>query len=237
MRLSDETRARLTRCPVSAITTVLSRLGLSRAFMAGVRPISADQPVLVGQAFTLRFIPAREDLDTMAAVSREDALQRRALEACPEGFVLVIDARGDARAACAGDMFVGRLQQRGCAGVVTDGGLRDVGPIRRLGFPAFLQAPAAPPTFVAHHPVDMDVPISCGGVAVYPGDVLVGDADGVVVIPLQRVDEVAEAALAIVAYDEFVEAQLATGRSLIGLYPATPESRAEYESWRARLGR
>ncbi|HKT72056.1 MAG TPA: hypothetical protein VJQ47_04150 [Steroidobacteraceae bacterium] len=232
-QLSRATRELLKRCPVSAITTVMTRLGLRSAFMSEVRPISPDQPTMVGQAFTLRYIPAREDIDTMAAVSRDDALQRRALEHCPEGYVLVIDARGDTRTACAGDMFLTRLKQRGCAGVVTDGGLRDVGPIRALGFPAFLKGSAAPPTFLAHHPVDMDVPIGCGGVAVYPGDVVVGDCDGVVVIPLDRAEEVAEGAIAIVEYDEFVEAQLAQGRSLIGLYPATAESRREYETWRA----
>lgn len=232
MTFSNMARERLKRCPVSAITTVMTRLGLRSAFMSEVYPIAPDQPSMVGQAFTLRYIPAREDIDTMAAVSRDDALQRRALEACPEGYVLVIDARGDARTACAGDMFLTRLKQRGCAGVVTDGGLRDAGPIRALGFPAFLKAPAAPPTFIAHHPADMNVAIGCGGVAVYPGDVIVGDCDGVVVIPLDRVDEVAEGAIGIVEYDEFVESKLAEGRSLIGLYPATPESRQEYEVWR-----
>ena len=230
--ISPQARQALARLPVSALSTVMTRRGLRHACMQGVRPANPDGARMVGQAFTLRYIPAREDLDTMAAVSRDDALQRVALEECPPNYVLVIDARRDARTACAGDMFVTRLMQRGCAGIVTDGGLRDVGPISKLAIPAFLQAPAANPTFVAHHAADMNVPIGCGGVAVYPGDVLVGDADGVIVIPLSVVDEVIEGALGIVEYDEFVDERLAAGASLIGLYPATEASRREYALWR-----
>jgi len=232
--LSENTRAQLLRCPVSAITTVLTRLGLARAFMTDVRAISRDQPQLVGQAFTLRTIPAREDIDTAAAFGRPDSVQRKAFETCPPGFVLVIDARGDTRAACGGDMLLTRLQQRGCAGVVTDGGFRDVSQIAKLNFPAFLRAPASPPTFLAHHPVEVDAPIACGGVAIYPGDVIVGDGDGVVVIPLARVAEVAEAAVLIVEYDEFVEHELRRGRSLMDLYPVTSQSQVDYDRWRTQ---
>lgn len=231
-QLSDDARRILETLPVSALSTVMTRLGIRHACMQGVRPARPDGPRMVGQAFTLRYIPAREDIDTMAAVSRDDALQRVALEQCPPGSVLVIDARRDARTACAGDMFVTRLMQRGCAGIVTDGGLRDIGPISRLAIPAFLQAAAANPTFVAHHPADLNVPIGCGGVAVYPGDVLVGDDDGVIVIPLDLVDQAIEGAKEIVEYDEFVEERLAAGASLIGLYPASDESRRAYAVWR-----
>lgn len=193
---------------------------------------------MVGPAFTLRLIPARPDLDTVASFSREDAVQRLALEQCPVGAVLVIDARGDLSAACAGDAYSNRLKIRGCAGLVTDGALRDVAAIAELDFAVFLQAPAAPPTFLAHHPVELNVPIGCGGVPVFPGDVVVGDSDGVVVIPLEVLDEVVEEAEEIVAYDEFVQSELAAGRSLIGLYPASPAARAEYRKWRAeRNGR
>lgn len=230
--LTTPIRDVLARVPISAISTVLSRLGIRHACMYGVHSANPNNARMVGQAFTLRYIPAREDLDHMASVSRDDALQRQALEQCLPGHVLVIDARGDCRTACAGDMFVTRLMQRGCAGIVTDGGLRDVGAIGRLAIPAFLQAPAAPPTFIAHHAADIDVPIACGGVAVYPGDVLVGDEDGVVVIPLAMVDEVAAGAQEIVDYDEFVDERLAAGASLIGLYPATDESRQAYRIWR-----
>lgn len=232
-RLGDELKQRLARIPVSAVTTVLSRHGLHRMFLANVRPVRPDLPRMVGQAFTLRYIPARPDLDDAQAFGRPDSVQRAAIETCPPGAVLMVDARGDASIACAGDALCGRLKARGCAGMVTDGGLRDVGPIAALDFPAFLQAPASTPTFVGHHPVECDVPIGCGGVPVYPGDVVVGDADGVVVIPFHLAEAVAAAGEEIVAYDEFIDAKIAEGRSLFGLYPATAETRAEYEAWRA----
>lgn len=233
-QLSETLRAQLARIPVSAITTILSSHGLPRMFMSGVRALNANCPRMVGQAFTMRYIPSRADLDTLQSFSRPDALQRLALEACPPGYVLVIDARGDAAIACAGDAFSNRLKMKGCSGIVTDGGLRDVQGISALNFPAFLQAPAAPPTFIGHHPADYDVPIGCGGVAVYPGDVVVGDGDGVVIIPFHLTQRVAAEAYEIVAYDEFVDEKLAQGRSLVGLYPATDASREEYRLWRAQ---
>lgn len=232
--LSDDMRRRLAKTPVSAITTILSTTGFPRPVMKGVSPIDPGNPRMVGQAFTIRYIPSRPDLDTIETFSTPHSLQRIALERCPENFVLVVDARGDTSIACAGDAFVGRLQAKRCAGIVTDGGLRDAKEIRALEFPAFLGAPAPLPTFVGHHPVDINVPIGCGGVAVYPGDVVVGDTDGVVVIPFHMVEVVVEGTREIIEYDEFVEEQISLGRSLIGLYPATDESRAEYTQWRAK---
>ena len=236
MELSEETRRKLVRTPVSAITTVLSRLGYQRATMQDVMPVRKDGSKMVGPAFTVRYIPSREDIDDAAAFGTPGHLQRRAIEECPPGNVLVIDARGDARAACGGDMLALRLQVRGVAGLVTDGGLRDADTIGELGFPAFFQRPAAPPTFIVHHPADINVPIGCGRVPVYPGDIVVGDSDGVVVIPRAKVDEVADAAIAIVEYDEFVEAELRAGRTLYDVYPATDASRARYAEWRKTRG-
>lgn len=233
-RLDERVRRELRTTPVSALATILTRHGLPRMVMTRVGRIGSDLPRMVGQAFTVRYIPARPDIDTLESFSAPDALQRLALEQCPEGFVLVVDARADISVACAGDAYVGRLRAKGCAGVVTDGGLRDVDAIRALNFPAFLGAPAAPPTFIGHHPADVNVPIGCGGVPVFPGDVVVGDGDGVIVIPLERAATVAAEARTIVEYDEFVDEQLAAGRSLIGLYPATEQSRAEYAVWRQR---
>lgn len=233
-QLSERLRAQFARIPVSAITTILSNHGLHRMFMIDVRALNASCPRMVGQAFTMRYIPSRPDLDTIQSFSRPDALQRLALEACPPVHVLVIDARGDASTACAGDAFSNRLKMKGCSGIVTDGGLRDVQGIAALNFPAFLRAPAAPPTFIGHHPVDYNVPIGCGGVAVYPGDVVVGDADGVVIVPFEFAETVATEAYEIVAYDEFVDEKLAEGRPLVGLYPASDASREEYRVWRAR---
>ena len=125
--LKQETREKLKSVSTATLCTALYKRGLRNQFIQDVRPLNPDLGTMVGEAYTLRYIPAREDLDTLASFSRDDALQRIALEQCPPGFVLVIDARGDDRIACAGDMFVTRLMQRGCAGIVTDGGLRDVG--------------------------------------------------------------------------------------------------------------
>lgn len=222
----------LQKIPVSALSTTLTKRGLPRACMQGVRPVNPNGARMVGRAYTLRYIPSRPDIDTLEAAGRDDGLQRLALEQCPHGFVLVIDARGDASAACAGDTFVSRLMYRACAGIVTDGGLRDASDIAQLGIPAFFQAPAATPTFVAHHPADLNVPIGCGGVAVYPGDVIVGDGDGVIVIPHAMLDDVISDALNIIEYDEYVQHRLAQEDSLIGLYPATPESRRAFQAWK-----
>lgn len=231
-KLDPEVRADLARIPVSALTTILAAHNLPRMFMKGVGRVGPQTPRLIGQAFTIRYIPARPDLDTLESFSTPDALQRLALEQCPQDYVLVVDARGDTSIACAGDAYVGRLKAKGCAGIVTDGGLRDKDAVERLNYPAFFGGPASPPTFIGHHPADVNVPIGCGGVPVYPGDVIVGDGDGVVVIPLHLVAQVVSEAREIVEYDEFVDEKLAAGRSLIGLYPATPESRAEYAAWR-----
>ena len=151
-------------------------------FMQGVWPIRPDMARMVGIAFTMRFIPSREDKDGPGAPGR-GTIQSKAMETCPSGHVLVVDSRGDARAASAGDIYVGRLKARGCAGIVTDGGLRDSDGVAKTGLVAYLRRPSSPPSGIVHQPVDLGLPIACGGVAVYPGDVIVGDADGVVVIP------------------------------------------------------
>jgi len=134
-------------------------------------------------------------------------------------------------------LYVGRLKARGCAGIVTDGGLRDSEGIFKTGLPAYCRRPSSPPSPIVHHPVDLNLPIGCGGVAVYPGDVLVGDADGVVVIPPDIVDEVAEEALATTLYEEFAEEEVANGRSLTGLFPvAGEEAKRDFETWKKRRG-
>jgi regulator of RNase E activity RraA len=159
----------------------------------------------------------------------------QAMEKCPPGHVLVIDSRGDARAASAGDLFIGRLMARGCAGIVTDGGLRDSEGILKTGLPAYLRRPSSPPSPIVHQPIDLDLPIGCGGVAVYPGDVIVGDCDGVVVIPTEIVDAVAREALAATLYDEFAEEEVARGRPLPGLFPnVEPEAKRDFEAWKLK---
>jgi regulator of RNase E activity RraA len=232
--LSAATREALAKVGTSTLTGVLSRRGLKNMFMQQVWPIRPDQPRMVGPAYTMRFIPARED---KAGPRPGGPLQRQAMEECPPGHVLVVDARGDARAASAGDLYCGRLQARGCAGIVTDGGLRDTDGIAKTGLPGYHQRPSSPPSPIAHHPLELEVPIGCGGVAVYPGDIIVGDRDGVVVIPPEIVDAVAEEALASTLYDEFAEEEVAEGRSLVGLFPVVGEdAKRDFAAWKKARG-
>ena len=234
--IDPATLARLMKVNVSTLTNCLLRRGLRNQFLHGVAPLAPGLPNMVGPAFTLRFIPAREDLDTMANYQLETHVQRRAMEECPPGAVLVVDSRGDARAASAGDLLIGRLKARGCAGIVTDGGYRDLPGILRTGLPAYQRQTASPATPITLHPADLNLPIGCAGVAVYPGDIVVGDGEGVVVIPAHLADEVAEEALTTVEYEEFAEEKIAEGRSIYGLFPATEASRAEYAIWKKDRG-
>ncbi|HVC55928.1 MAG TPA: ribonuclease activity regulator RraA [Stellaceae bacterium] len=232
--LSSKTRDALLRVATSTLTGALSRRGLRNMFMQDVWPIRPNLPHMVGLAYTMRFIPAREDKARNPAAG---PIQQQAMEGCPPGHVLVVDARGDPRAASAGDLYCGRLQARGCAGIVTDGGLRDTEGVAKTGIVAYHRRPSSPPSGIVHQPVDLGLPIACGGVAVYPGDVIVGDCDGVVVIPPDIVDAVAEEALATTLYDEFAEEEVAKGRSLIGLFPAAgDEAKRDFEAWKKARG-
>jgi regulator of RNase E activity RraA len=189
---------------------------------------------MVGEAYTLRYIPAREDLNPISVFQDRAHPQRRAVEECPPGAVLVIDSRQDARAASAGSILVTRLMVRGVAGIVTDGGFRDSPEIARLAIPAYHQRPSAPTNLTRHQPIDINLPIACGDVAVFPGDVVVGDAEGVVVIPAHLADDVAAEAVEMTAFEDFVTEQVRHGRSILGLYPPTDEqSRTDFAAWRA----
>ncbi|MEK0083521.1 ribonuclease activity regulator RraA [Benzoatithermus flavus] len=236
MTLTAENRERLKRVSVATLTTCLFKRGFRNAFIQGVHPISPDGPRMVGEAFTLRYIPAREDIDVLDAYADPEHPQRKAIETCPPGHVLVIDSRKDARAASAGDILLTRLMVRGVAGAVTDGGFRDTPAIAKLGFPAYHARPSAPTGPILHHACDLQVPIGCGDVPVYPGDIVVGDGEGVVVIPARLANEVAEEAVTMTEYEDFVEEQVRQGRRLPGLYPATPESRRAFEAWRRTKG-
>lgn len=213
---------------VSTLTTCLFRRGLRRRVIAGALPLRPGTSTMVGPAFTLRFIPAREDIDIMETYQLATNVHRRAIEECPVGAVLVIDAGGDLSGASGGDIMVARLKARGVAGIVTDGGFRDTGDIARLEFPAFHRAPAPSSSPIGLHPLDLNQPIGCGGVAVYPGDMVVGNADGVVVIPHHLALDVALEAQAMTEYEDFAAAEVARGRSLFEVYPATPQSHAEF---------
>lgn len=229
--LKPENRELLKKVSTATLTTVLFKRGLRNIFVQGVFLLNKQSPRMVGEAFTLRYIPAREDIDQLGAFEGRGHAQREAIEACPPGSVLVMDARRDASAATAGDILVTRLMVRGVAGVVTDGGLRDTPTIEKLPWPAYCAARSAPLNLVRHHAVESQVPIGCGGVPVYPGDVVVGDAEGVVVIPAGIADEVAGEAAGQTLFEDWVEARVKEGRSTFGLYPPSPETQAEFEAW------
>ena len=172
---------------------------------------AATASPMIGPAFTLRYVPAREDLDSFGAKPDPNAKQREAIEAVPPGHVLVMDCRGDARAASAGDVYVTRLHARGVAGLVTDGGIRDSRTIQSMPLPVFCAGPSAPSNRILHHAIDFGLPIACGGVVVYPGDIMVGDADGVCVIPRGLVDEVARDAAEQEELEAYIQQRVAGG--------------------------
>jgi regulator of RNase E activity RraA len=183
-------------------------------------------------------MPAREDLNTIEVFKNREHPQRKAVEECPPGAVFVIDSRKDARAASAGGILVARLMKRGVAGIVTDGGFRDSPEIARLAIPAYHQRPAAPTNLTVHQAIDINVPVGCGDAPVFPGDVVVGDGEGVVVIPAHLADEVATEAVEMTAFEDFVQEKVMEGRSILGLYPPTDEqSRVDFAAWRKATGR
>ena len=203
-----------------------------------VHPLNPGAGPMVGEAFTLRYIPAREDLNELSVFADPAHPQRKAVEECPPGAVFVIDSRKDPRAASAGSILVTRLMVRGVAGVVTDGGFRDSPEIARFAMPAYHHRPAPPTNLTLHHAIDVNLPIACGDAPVFPGDVIVGDAEGVIVVPAHLAEEVAAEAVDQTAYEDFVAEEVHKGRSIIGLYPATQEqTRLDFAAWRATHGR
>ena len=215
--LGDETKDRLRRASTASIATCLFKRGMRSQVVQGALPVSRKAHNMVGQAFTLRTMPAREDRNPISVFRNEDHPQRVAVERCPPGFVLVIDSRKDARAASAGAILVTRLQVRGVAGVVTDGGFRDAEAIGGLAIPAFHVRPSAPTNLTLHEAIDIDAPIGCGDAPVFPGDVIVGDGDGVVVIPAHLADEVGEECAGMEDFEAFVWESVRDGHSIIGL--------------------
>jgi regulator of RNase E activity RraA len=221
MPLSAETRDKLKTVSTATLCTALYKRGLRNQFIQDVHPLDPTKPTMVGEAFTLRYMPAREDLNKLEAFRDRAHPQRKAIEDCPEGAVMVIDSRKDPRAASAGGILVTRLMVRGAAGVVTDGGFRD-----------------SATNLTLHQAIDIDVPIGCGDTPVFPGDVVVGDSDGVVVIPAHLADELADEAVEMTAFEDFVTDEVRNGRSILGLYPATEEKTlTDFAAWRKVKGR
>ncbi|WPO44003.1 ribonuclease activity regulator RraA [Tardiphaga sp. 42S5] len=237
-KLSDATRAKLKTVSTATVATALYKRGFRIQMIQGVQPIGADQPTLVGEAFTLRYIPAREDLNKVEVFRDRAHPQRKAVEDCPPGAVLVMDSRKDARAASAGAILITRLMKRGVAGVITDGGFRDATEIAKLGFPAYHTRPSAPTNLTLHHAIEINGPIGCGDAPVFPGDVILGDSDGAIVIPAHIADEIADEAIEMTAFEDFVTEQVQNGKSILGLYPATDEQTTiDFAAWRKANGR
>ena len=216
----------------ATLTTLLFKRGLRNVYLQGVRQLGSAGAQMVGPAYTLRYIPAREDLDHLGVFLDHGHPQRKAVEEIPRGHVLVMDCRGDASAASAGSILVTRMMVRGVAGVVTDGGLRDSHEIAALAIPSYCREPSAPTNLIKHHAADINVPIGCGGVPVYPGDIMVGDAEGVVVIPGEIAEAVAGEATAQTLFEDFVIEQERGGRGIFGLYPPTdPATEGQFKAW------
>jgi regulator of RNase E activity RraA len=231
--MNPSTRQRLMGVSSATLCTALFKRGLHHQFIQDVRPLNPGLPNMVGEAYTLRYMPAREDLNTIEVFKNREHPQRKAVEECPPGAVFVIDSRKDARAASAGAILVSRLMKRGVAGIVTDGGFRDSPDMARLPFPVYHQRPAAPTNLTVHQAIDINVPIGCGDAPVFPGDVVVGDGEGVVVIPAHLADEVAAEAVEMTAFEDFVQERVMAGQSILGLYPPTDEAnRLAFEAWR-----
>lgn len=237
-KLSPQTRDKLKTVSTATLCTALFKRGLRNQFIQDVQPLNPNGAPMVGEAFTLRYIPAREDLNPISVFQDRAHPQRKAVEECPPGAVMVIDSRKNARAASAGSILVTRLMKRGVAGVVTDGGFRDAPEIAKLAIPAYHNRPSAPTNLTLHQAIEINGPIGCGDVAVFPGDVVVGDGDGVVVLPAHLADELAAEAVEMTAFEDFVTEEVNKGRSILGLYPPTEEkSKTDFEAWRKKMGR
>ncbi len=228
--VSEETLEQLRAVSTATLATQLFKRGFRTRFMTGVTPLRPDLK-LVGIARTLRYIPQREDLVSMEVFRNPDMPQRKAVEAVGPGEVLVIDARGDRSAGTIGNILVTRVQMRGAVGVVSDGPFRDAEAIRAIDLPTYCAGAHANTNLTVHHPVDIDLPIGCGGVAVFPGDVLVGDGDGVIVLPRHLAAEIARDAVEQEAAERFILWKIQSGSSIVGVYPMNEETQAEYQRW------
>ncbi|HTN62695.1 MAG TPA: ribonuclease activity regulator RraA [Devosia sp.] len=235
--MTEALHDKLMAVSVATLATALFKRGLRNQVIQGVQPVKAKGRNMVGPAFTLRYIPAREDRNQLVEFRNPEHPQRVAVETCPSGHVLVMDSRKDPRAASAGDILVTRLMVRGVAGVVTDGGFRDAATIGGLDIPAYHTRPSSPTNLTLHEALDLNVPIGCGDVAVFPGDIIVGDDDCVIVIPQTIAEEVASEAVEMTAYEDFVVEKVKAGTPIIGLYPKTQDHfTAEFAAWRKSKG-
>jgi regulator of RNase E activity RraA len=238
VKISSKTISQLRGASTASIATLLYKKGYYNAFIQGVVLLGERTPNMVGPAYTLRHIPSRPDTDPIEAFREPEHPQRVAVEECPAGAVLVMDCRQDASAASAGSILLTRCQVRGVEGAVSDGGIRDAKGAAALLMPVFAAKPSAPTNLTKHHAIDIGLPISCGGVAVYPGDILVGDGDGVIVIPRHLATQVANDTIEMERFETFVLEEVRDGASIRGIYPPTDlETLVRFEKWKTRRNR
>jgi regulator of RNase E activity RraA len=237
MELSAKTRERLSTVSTATLCTALFKRGFRNVYIQGISRLTTPSGGnLVGPAFTMRSIPAREDLDQISAFDDPNHPQRKAIESVPPGYVLVLDCRQEKRVASGGEILTTRLKVRGAAGLVSDGPVRDSGSLRKLDFPIYCAGGSAPLNLLHHHAIDQNIPIGCGGVAVYPGDIIVGDDEGVVVIPQHVADEVAEQCEEQEKMEAFILERVQGGAKLAGTYPPNDETKAAFAEWRKAKG-
>lgn len=231
--LSAELHALLMEVSTATLSSQLLKRGLRRAYISGINPVNPANAHIVGPAFTLRFIPSREDLGVAGSVSGQQNPQRRAIETAPAGHVLVIDSHGLTSCGNLGDILAARLAARGVAGIVSDGAMRDREGLEEVDLPIFCAGFAGPPSYAGLMAADIQCPIGCGGVAVFPGDIVAADRDGAVVIPRHLAEEVARDGAEQERLDKFIRGKIDAGSSIIGVYPASEATLAEYRAWQS----
>ena len=230
--IPDEIINQLLIPSTATLTSVLRQLGVTHTYMHRVTPLRPDMK-MAGPAFTLRYIPTREDLDSGTVDNLKD-IQRIGIEQIAKGEVLVIDARGDTRAGTMGSILATRIHCRGAVGVVTDGAFRDSPIIAEIGIAAYAGGMNAHTNKTIHYPSEIQVPVACGEVAVLPCDIIVGDEEGVVVVPAQLAEEVAQKAVEMEKREDFIMEKIRAGSSIIGTYPPDENTLAEYEEWKKK---
>lgn len=232
--LTHEARELYARASTASLTAQLIKRGLRTRGISNIAPVNPATPRLFGPAYTLRYIPMREDLATGEAMADPENPQRKSIELVPPGHVLIVDTQGMDVSGTFGDILIARLQMRGVAGVVSDGPMRDIAELKKMDFPVFARGSAAPPSYASMIAADAQIPIGCGGVAVFPGDIVIGDADGVVILPAAIAQEVARNAVEQDQLEAYVRMRVEGGDSIVGVYPPNEETKAAYRAWLAK---
>jgi len=228
MALDAKVLETLSKVSTATVTTMLLKKGLRNVWMRGTRPLRPNQPRVVGPAFTMRFVPAREDLATPESWSSPRST-RAAIEEMPEGCIAVVDAMGITDAGIFGDILCARINKRGVRALITDGVVRDLVGVLATGLPVWCQGVAAPPSVAGLTFVNWQEPIGCGGVAVFPNDIIVSDEDGAVVIPQAMLDDLVATAPEQERFEAWVVSEVERGEPLPGLYPPNAETKARYQ--------